>query len=107
MLGIAKTFTTNPTMTTRLLLAILALPLFAAAQDTSLHDFLIDGEPWKEAVNGYTFTDGLCTDAAGNLFFTDVKAGKGIYKEDGSLSRQPARHQRPTDRPRWALLRMP
>lgn len=69
-------------MTPRLLLLSLALPLFAVGQDTSLHDFLIEGEPWKEAVSGYVFTDGLCTDAAGNLFFTDVKAGKGIYKLD-------------------------
>jgi sugar lactone lactonase YvrE len=69
-------------MTPRLLLLSLALPLFAVGQDTSLHDFLIEGEQWKEAASGYVFTDGLCTDAAGNLFFTDVKAGKGIYKLD-------------------------
>lgn len=56
----------------------------AAAQDTSLHDYLIDSEPWKEVVGGQTFTDGLCTDQAGNLFFTDVKNGKGIYKLDGA-----------------------
>ena len=55
---------------------------FARAQDTSLHDYLIDGEGWKEAATGFAFTDGLCVDAAGNLFFTDVKGGKGIYKID-------------------------
>jgi len=60
------------------LLAALALPVFA--QDTSLHDWLIEGEGWKVAAEGYNFTDGLCVDKAGNLFFTDVKAGKGIYK---------------------------
>jgi gluconolactonase len=54
----------------------------ASAQDTSLHDYLIDGEGWKEAASGFAFTDGLCVDAAGNLFFTDVKGGKGIYKID-------------------------
>lgn len=59
-----------------------ALSLTACAQDTSTHDILIDGEGWKEAVTGQTFTDGLASDAAGNLYFTDVKTGKGIYKLD-------------------------
>jgi enterochelin esterase family protein len=62
------------------LFAALALPVLA--QDTSLHDWLIEGEGWKVAAEGYAFTDGLCVDTAGNLFFTDVKAGKGIYKID-------------------------
>lgn len=61
-----------------LLLAITALH----AQDTSLHDWLIDGEDWKVAAEGYAFTDGLCCDKAGNLFFTDVKGGNGIFKID-------------------------
>jgi len=65
---------------TLLALSLLTSPLLA--QDTSLHDYLIDGEPWKEVAGGYAFTDGLCCDAAGNLFFTDVKGGKGIYKID-------------------------
>lgn len=68
-------------------LAILSaslLALSAHAQDTSLHDYLIEGESWKEVVTGQTFTDGLCTDAAGNLWFTDVKAGKGVYKLDAA-----------------------
>lgn len=58
-------------------LALLAAP--AWAQDTSLHDYLTDDQPWKEAASGYTFTDALCVDAPGNLYFSDVKAGKGIY----------------------------
>jgi gluconolactonase len=74
-------------MSPRLLLAALTLPLLSYAQDTSLHDYLIDGEPWKVAAAGYAFTDGLCTDAAGNLFFTDVKAGKGIYKIDAATGK--------------------
>lgn len=61
---------------------LFACPLLA--QDTSLHEYLIEGEPWKEAVSGYAFTDGLCVDGGGNLFFTDVKAGKGIYKLDAA-----------------------
>ncbi len=60
------------------ILLILSKPLFA--QDTSLHDILIDGENWKPAVTGYTFCDGLAADKEGNLYFSDVKAGKGIYK---------------------------
>lgn len=63
-------------------LALVLLTGSLAAQDTSLHDYLIDDQPWKEVAAGYAFTDGLCCDAAGNLFFTDVKAGKGIYKLD-------------------------
>src|SRR4051794_18715711 len=53
-----------------------------SAQDTSTHDILIDGENWQEAVTGQTFTDGLASDPEGNLYFTDVKNGKGIYKLD-------------------------
>jgi enterochelin esterase family protein len=50
------------------------------AQDTSLHDILIDGEDWKPAATGYTFCDGLAADAEGNLLFSDVKSGRGVYK---------------------------
>lgn len=69
---------------------ILTFAFFTAslsAQDTSLHEYLIDSEPWIEAASGYAFTDGLCVDAAGNLFFTDVKAGKGIYKWDAATGK--------------------
>lgn len=59
----------------------------APAQDTSLREYLIDGEPWKVAVEGMVFTDGLCVDAAGNLFYTDVKEGKGIYKWDAATGK--------------------
>ncbi len=61
---------------------VLSAALGAQAQDTSLSEHVIDGEPWKEAVSGFVFVDGLCVDAAGHLFFTDVKEGKGIYKLD-------------------------
>lgn len=65
-----------------------ALLTNCSAQDTSTHDILIEGEEWQEAVTGQTFTDGLAGDAEGNLFFTDVKVGKGIYKLglDGQVS---------------------
>ena len=65
-----------------LVLGFVSLALGAQAQDTSLHEYLVEGEPWKVAVEGMIFTDGLCVDAAGNLFYTDVKEGKGIYKWD-------------------------
>ena len=66
------------------LLALVALSTVVRAQDTSLHDWLVEGEGWKVAASGYTFTDGLCVDKPGNLYFTDVKAGKGIYKIDAA-----------------------
>jgi enterochelin esterase family protein len=66
----------------RTLLALSLLSSFLAAQDTSLHEYLSDDQPWKEVASGFAFTDGLCCDATGNLFFTDVKGGKGIYKFD-------------------------
>ncbi len=57
-----------------------AAPLTLHAQDTSTHAILIEGEDWKEAVTGQTFTDGLCAMEDGSLLFTDVRTGKGIYK---------------------------
>jgi gluconolactonase len=66
----------------RFTLACLLSAATLSAQDTSLHEYLIDGEPWREVASGYSFTDGLCVDADGHLYFTDVKAGEGIYKLD-------------------------
>ncbi len=66
------------------LLVFVALSTVVRAQDTSLHDWLVEGEGSKVAASGYTFTDGLCVDKAGNLYFTDVKAGPGIYKIDAA-----------------------
>ncbi|MBE7496513.1 MAG: SMP-30/gluconolactonase/LRE family protein [Verrucomicrobiaceae bacterium] len=71
----------------RILLALALSAACATAQDTSLHEYLSDDQPWKEVASGFTFTDGLCCDAAGNLFFTDVKAGKGIYKLDAATGK--------------------
>ncbi|MDB6137524.1 MAG: hypothetical protein JWO94_596 [Verrucomicrobiaceae bacterium] len=70
-----------------LLFAFVAFATAIRAQDTSLHDWLLEGEGWKVAAEGYTFTDGLCVDKAGNLYFTDVKAGKGIYKIDAATGK--------------------
>lgn len=64
------------------LVASILAPVLLPAQDTSLHDILIEGEGWTEAVTGHTFTDGLACDREGNLYFSDPKAGTGIYKVD-------------------------
>ena len=70
---------------TLLSLCLLSSSLFA--KDVSLHDYISNDQPWKEVASGYVFTDGLCCDAAGNLFFTDVKGGKGIYKLDADTGK--------------------
>lgn len=66
----------------RIIFTLTVLSSSLLAQDTSLHDYMLDNQQWKEAASGFTFTDGLCCDKDGNLFFTDVRAGKGIYKID-------------------------
>ena len=52
------------------------------SQDMPLSQVLIDGEDWEAVSSGHNFTDGLCTDAEGNLYFADVKGGMAIYKVD-------------------------
>jgi enterochelin esterase family protein len=52
------------------------------AQDMPLSQVLIEGEDWEVAVEGFEFTDGLSTDAGGNLYFSDVKGGTAVYKAD-------------------------
>lgn len=70
-----------------LVLLFLVSTAASPAQDTSLHEYLTDAEPWKEVVSGQAFTDGLCTDRDGNLFFTDVKSGRGVYRLDAASGR--------------------
>ena len=55
---------------------------FLSAQDMPLSQVLIDGEDWEVAVEGFEFTDGLSTDAEGNLYFSDVKGGDAVFKVD-------------------------
>ena len=69
-----------------LLLSLAALTLAiaeASAQDLggdlTLHRLLIPGENWQLVADGMGFTDGPCTDEAGNLFFSDLKA-PAIYR---------------------------
>jgi gluconolactonase len=62
--------------------ALFATLSFATAQDMPLSQVLIDGENWELVAEGYEFTDGLSTDAEGNLYFSDVKGGNAVYRVD-------------------------
>ncbi len=61
---------------------LLALPALAICQDMPLSQILIDGDDWEVVTEGHEFTDGLSTDAEGNLYFSDVKGGDAVYKVD-------------------------
>lgn len=52
------------------------------AQDMPLSQVLIDGEGWQAVSEGHGFTDGVCSDAEGNVYFSDVRSGQVIYKVD-------------------------
>lgn len=71
-----------------LLLFATFLGSWIGAQDMPLSQVLIEGEGWEPFVEGYEFTDGLCTDGDGNLYFSDVKGGTAVYKvdHDGNVS---------------------
>ena len=60
----------------------------ALAQDMPLSQVLVDGEGWQVVSEGHGFTDGLCSDAEGNLYFSDVRSGQVVYKVglDGKVS---------------------
>lgn len=53
--------------------------------DKPITQLLIDGEEWQMVADGMGFADGTCADAAGNLYFSDLKA-PGIFRlsPDGS-----------------------
>jgi enterochelin esterase family protein len=42
--------------------------------DMPLQRLLIEGEPWRLVADNLVFTDGPCSDAAGNFYFSDLKA---------------------------------
>ena len=67
-------------------IAFLVLPL--AAQDMPLSQILPADSAWELVAEGYEFTDGLTTDAEGNLYFSDVKGGNAVYRvgTDGKVS---------------------
>jgi len=47
--------------------------------DMTLHRLLIEGERWQLVVDGLNMADALCTDAAGNFYYSDVRAG-GVFQ---------------------------
>jgi enterochelin esterase-like enzyme/sugar lactone lactonase YvrE len=47
--------------------------------DMTLHRLLIEGEGWQPAVEGLTFADAACSDAAGNFYYSDVRTG-GVFR---------------------------
>lgn len=49
------------------------------AGDMTLHRLLIEGEGWQPVVEGMNFSDAACTDAAGNFYYSDVRAA-GIFR---------------------------
>jgi enterochelin esterase family protein len=57
------------------------------SQDTNLHEYLVEGRGWEVAADGFAFTDGLCCDENGHLYFTDVKEGEGIYRVDAGTGK--------------------
>jgi len=61
---------------------LLAPPL--AAQDMPLSQILPADSKWELVAEGYEFTDGLTADAEGHLYFSDVKAGKAVYRVDAT-----------------------
>ena len=62
-----------------LVAVLIVLPALAADND-GLRDIVPDGD-WQVAVEGLGFADGLSCDAAGNLFFADLRgANAGVYK---------------------------
>jgi len=44
------------------------------AVDMTLHRLLIEGEGWQPVVEGLALADAACADAAGNFYFSDVRA---------------------------------
>ena len=57
-----------------LALALSAWPLAAQnlAGDEVLSKVLIEGEGWQEVAGGFGMTDGACSDAEGNVYFSDL-----------------------------------
>jgi enterochelin esterase family protein len=51
------------------------------AGDEALSKVLVDGEPWQEVASGFGMTDGACSDAEGNLYFSDLPKAT-IHKVD-------------------------
>lgn len=74
----------KPASLFRFLLGVsfLSLGLSLWAQDMPLSQVIIEGEDWEVVAEGFAFTDGLSTDAEGNLYFSDVKGGTAVFRID-------------------------
>ena len=73
------------TSTTPLCRVLLALVLIAGARaskgDHRLSEVLVEGEEWQVAIEGLGFADGLSYDAAGNVYFADLRGpNAGVYR---------------------------
>lgn len=55
--------------------------------DMTLLKLLIPGETWQPVVEGLGFADAPCVDAAGNFYFSDMKA-PAVYKIDAASGKQ-------------------
>lgn len=62
-------------------------PWPAVAQDMPLGDLLIPGEHWQVVSEGHRFTEAPAVDRHGNVYFSDVPAGK-IHKLDAATGEQ-------------------
>ncbi len=58
-------------------------PVKRGLGSASLQEILIPGEEWQLVGEGYKFTEGPATNAAGEVFYNDVGAGK-TYKLDAN-----------------------
>jgi enterochelin esterase family protein len=63
-------------------LAVLSLAVGPVALGAdSLQDVVVPGDDWRVAVEGLGFADGLSCDAAGNVYFADLRGDNaGVYK---------------------------
>jgi len=57
-------------------------------QDLTLSGLLIAGQDWQQVVKDGKFVDAPCSDAEGNLYFSDLGAGSGLFRiaPDGAVS---------------------
>lgn len=67
----------------------LPAPTPEVPQDLALSGLLIPGQDWQVVVDDKKFVDAPCADAEGNLYFSDLGGGGGIFKvaaADGAIT---------------------
>jgi hypothetical protein len=65
----------TPAFAMRLVLVLLSLAfraLAAADAPGKLSPILLPNEDWQLVADGFGFSDGLCADADGNVYFSDL-----------------------------------